>query len=317
MKGQAPRLSVIVPTYERPELLERAFSSLREQTFQDFELLLVDDASRDHGTPRKIAELVARDERVRGLRLERNGGPGSARNAAFPFCRGELVALLDDDDLADPERFARQVALLDGRPEIDWVATAVGWMTSDGNVFQVRPGLIRRGELPEDPAALFRLLALDGNYVPTSTVMVRRRALAGLRFLDGARAGEDWFLFLQLAARGHRLATIPEPLVKVLREPGHVSLMSDKARTFPDQRRVLRELGEWLERDGRGELAALLRPALAQQYLREARFWGGWRALALVLRASLLAPGAPRVGETWRWLAALYADKARRTLRLS
>jgi glycosyltransferase involved in cell wall biosynthesis len=315
MKGRAPRLSVIVPTHERPELLERAYSSLCEQTFQDFELLLVDDASRGDGTPRKISELAARDERVRGLRLEQNGGPGSARNAAFPFCRGELVALLDDDDLADPERFASQVALLDGRPEIDWVATAVGWMTSDGNVFQVRPGLIRRGELPEDPAALFRLLALDGNYVPTTTLMLRRRMLEGVRFLDRARAGEDWFLFLQLAARGHRLATIADPLVKVLREPGHDSLMSDKARGFPDQRRVLRELGPWLERDGRGELAALLRPAMAQQYLREARFWGGWRALLLLLRASLLAPGAPRLGETWRWLAALLADKARRTLR--
>lgn len=311
-ESRPPRLSVIVPTFERPELLERAWESLRAQTFDDFEVLLVDDASPGEGTPRKIAELAARDPRVRGLRLEKNGGPGSARNAAFPLCRGELMALLDDDDLADPERFARQVALLDRRPEIDWVVSAVGWMTADGQVFQVRPGLIRRGELPEEPAALFRLLALDGNYVPTSTLMIRRRAIAGLNFLEGARAGEDWFFFLQLAARGHRLATIAEPLVKVLREPGHASLMSDKARTFPDQRRALRELRPWLEREGRHELAKWLRPAMAQQYLREARYWGGWRALQLLLRASLLAPGAPRLGETWRWLAGLYGDKLRR-----
>lgn len=306
----APRLSVIVPTYERPELLEKTWQSLAAQTFGDFEVLLVDDASPGEKTPRKIAELAARDSRIRALRLEQNGGPGSARNAAFPLCRGELVALLDDDDLNEAERFARQVALLDRRPEIDWVASAVGWIDAAGEVFQVRPGLIRRGELPEDPAALFRLLLLDGNYVPTTSVMMRRSAARGLHFLEGARAGEDWFFFLQLAARGHRLATFAEPLVRVLR--GHDSLMSDKARTFPDQRRVLREIGRWLEQEGRHELAKLLRPATAQQYLREARYWGGWRALRLLLRASLVAPGAPRLGETWRWLAELAATKVRR-----
>lgn len=311
----APRLSVILPTFERPALLEKALASLRAQTFQDFEVLIVDDASRDE-TPRKIAELAAGDRRVRGLRVERNGGPGAARNLALEACRGELVALLDDDDVAVGERFARQIALLDRRPEIDFTVSAVGWTDGRGEIFQVRPGVIRRGELPEEPDALFRFLALDGNYLPTSALMARRAALAGAYFLEEVRAGEDWFFFLQLAALGRRLATLPEPLVLVLRESGHDSLMSDKPRTFGDQRRVLRELAPWLA-ERRRDLSALLRPALAHQYLREARFWGGLRGLALCLRASLLAPRAPRVDETWRFFAALGRDKLRRLLRLA
>lgn len=307
----APRLSVIVPTFERPELLEKAWQSLRGQTFEDFEILIVDDASRD-GTPAKVAELAARDPRTRGLRLPRNAGPGAARNAAIAACRGELVALLDDDDLAAPERFARQVALLDRRPEIDFTVSTVGWMDERGEVFQVRPGLIRRGELPEDPAALFRLLLLDGNYLPTTTLLARRQALHGAYFLEGVRAGEDWFFFLQLAASGRRLATLPEPLVLARRDEGHVSLMRDKARTFPEQRRVLAALRQWLAEQGRRDLLALCRPALAHQYLREARFWGGRRGLGLLLRAGLLAPGAPRLGETWRFFGGLAREKARR-----
>lgn len=303
-----PRLSVIVPTFERPELLEIAYQSLCAQTFTDFEVIVVDDASKD-ATPQKIAELVARDVRVRFLRLEKNSGPGAARNRALELCRGELVALLDDDDRAAPDRFERQIALLDARPEIDLVASAVGWEDDAGVIFRVSPGLIRRGELPTEAAALFRLLYLDGNYVPTTTLMARRSALQGLFFLEGVRAGEDWHLFLQAAARGHRLAAVPEPLAFARRGTSHNSLMSSKAKTFPCQRRVLRELRSWLERQNLHHPAALHRAAMAQQYLREARFWGGLRALVLCLRASVLAPGAPRLGETWRFVGALALAK--------
>ena len=306
-----PRLTVIVPTFERPDLLEGALASLWAQTYTDFEVLVVDDASGDD-TPRRVAALASREPRLRYLRLPRNGGPGAARNAALAEVRSELVALLDDDDLAVPERFARQIALLDARPEIDFVVAAVGWRKMNGEVFYVSPGKIRRGELPAEPAALFRLLYLDGNYLPTTTLMARRQALAGLYFLEGVRAGEDWFLFLQLAARGHRLATLPEPLVMMLREPGHDSLMSRKERTFAPQRQVLHELRSWLAREGLQPFDSLHRAALAQQYLREARWWGGTRALLLCLRASLLAPGAPRLGETWRWLGGLVLAKLRR-----
>lgn len=303
-----PRLSVIVPTFERPELLEIAYQSLCAQTFTDFEVIVVDDASKD-ATPQKIAELVARDARVRFLRLERNSGPGAARNRALEMCRGELVALLDDDDRAAPDRFERQIALLDQRPEIDLVASAIGWEGDDGHVFRILPGILCRGELPADAAGLFRFLYLEGNYVPTSSLLARRSALQGLSFLEGVRAGEDWFFLLQATARGHRLAALPEPLAFARRGTSHISLMSSKAKTFPFQRRVLRELRSWLEQQNLHHPAALHRAAMAQQYLREARFWGGLRALVLCLRASVLAPGAPRLGETWRFVGALVLAK--------
>lgn len=308
-----PRLSVIVPTHERPALLEKAWESLAAQSFGDFEALIVDDASAD-ATPEKIAELARRDPRVRGLRLARNAGPGAARNAAIAASRGELVALLDDDDLAAPERFARQVALFAARPEVGLLVSAVGWMDGSGEVYQVRPGLLRRGELPEDPRALFRFLLLEGNYLPTTALMARREALAGIRFLEGVRAGEDWFFFLQATALGRLVATQPEPLVRVLREPGHASLMADKGKAFAGQRRALAELRCWLRGQGLAELERLWPAGLAQQYLREARYWGGLRAAGLCLKASLTAPGAPRLGETWRWLAGQAGAKLRRAV---
>lgn len=307
-EGHRPRLSVIVPTFERPELLEIAYQSLRAQTFTDFEVIVVDDASGDD-TPQKIAELAAHDARVRGLRLERNSGPGAARNRALELCRGELVALLDDDDRAAPDRFERQIALLDQRPEIDLVASTIGWEGDDGVVFRILPGILRRGELPDNAAGLFRFLYLEGNYVPTSSLLARRAALQGLTFLEGVRAGEDWFFLLQATGRGHRLAALPEPLAFARRGTGHNSLMSSKAKTFPFQRRVLRELRSWLDQQGLHHPSALHRAAMAQQYLREARFWGGLRAVLLCLRASVLAPGAPRLGETWRFLGALALGK--------
>lgn len=309
MTSQAPpRLSVIVPTFERPHLLEIAYQSLRAQTFTDFEVIVVDDASGD-ATPQKIAELEVRDPRVRSLRLKTNSGPGAARNRAIALCRGELIALLDDDDRAAPERFAKQIALLDQRPEIDLVASTVGWEGDDGLIFRIHPGILRRGELPTDAESLFRFLYLESNHLPTSSLLARRSALAGLNFLEGVRAGEDWYWLLQATARGHRIAALPEPLAFLRRGTSHNSLMSNKPQIFPFQRQVLREIRNWLDREGLHQSAALHRAALAHQYLREARFWGGLRAAWLCLRATALAPGAPRIAEAWRWLAGLALAK--------
>lgn len=105
------RVSVIVPVYQVEAYLPRCLDSLLAQTFSDFELILVDDGTRD-GCPAIMDAYAARDPRIRQVRKE-NGGLSSARNAGLDVARGEYVAFVDSDDVAEPDLLADTVALAD------------------------------------------------------------------------------------------------------------------------------------------------------------------------------------------------------------
>ena len=104
-----PTFTVIVPTYERPGLLAKTLDSILAQTFEDFECLVVDDASPNPA-------VVPDDPRVRLLRMDENGGEPVARNAGLAAARGRYVTFVDDDDLYTPDRLAIAIEALGRAP---------------------------------------------------------------------------------------------------------------------------------------------------------------------------------------------------------
>jgi len=105
-----PRVTVIIPTYNREKLILKALDSVFKQTFQDFEILIIDDASTDN-TEKVIEEL--NHPKVKFLKMEKNGGQCIARNFGITQVSGEFVAFLDSDDEWLPEKLERQVELFD------------------------------------------------------------------------------------------------------------------------------------------------------------------------------------------------------------
>ncbi len=105
-----PRVSVIIPTYNRDKLILKALDSIFNQTFKDFEILIIDDASTDN-TEQVIQEM--NHPQIRYFKLEKNGGQCIARNFALQHVKGEFVAFLDSDDEWLPEKLEKQVALFD------------------------------------------------------------------------------------------------------------------------------------------------------------------------------------------------------------
>lgn len=105
------RVSVIVPVYQVEAYLPRCLDSILAQTFTDFELILVNDGTKD-GCPRIMQEYADRDARIRQVHKE-NGGLSSARNAGLDIARGEYVAFIDSDDYVDPDLLADAVAAAD------------------------------------------------------------------------------------------------------------------------------------------------------------------------------------------------------------
>ncbi len=115
---QHPAISVIMPTYNRAELLPRAINSILWQTYKDFEFIIVDDGSTDD-TARLLKEYADKDKRIRILRNEKNKGIAYSRQRGLDAARGKYIAVMDSDDWSVPERLQKQIDFMDKNPEID------------------------------------------------------------------------------------------------------------------------------------------------------------------------------------------------------
>ncbi len=199
---RTPAISVIMPVYNGKAFLSDAIRSVLDQSFGDFELLVVDDASTD-GSAKAIAGF--RDERLKLIRLKKNRGLAGARNRALAEARGKYIAFLDCDDTSEPGRFQRQWQHLERRPDIGLIATWTDLFGTDSG-----PGC-RSSESPEQIDA--RLLFEDP--IATSSVMLRRSLLDGEEGPFDTRfpPAEDYQLWTRLA-RKTRLAVLPVVLVR-------------------------------------------------------------------------------------------------------
>lgn len=198
-------VSVILPTYNRAPLLPRAINSVLKQTYTDFELIVVDDASQDNT---RAVVLAFTDERVRYLRQANNGGVAAARNAGIAASAGHFLAFQDSDDLWHPHKLARQMqAWSEVGPE-----TAVIY-----SQFWRQKGQ-RRTLFPSATDNLsgdILDVLLWQNVITTQAALARRDSLAQVGgFDERLPCLVDWELWLRMASC-FRFRFLAEPLVTV------------------------------------------------------------------------------------------------------
>ena len=296
-----PLVSVVIATHNRQDLLPEAVKSIQHQTCTDVEIIIVDDASQDN-TPAVIARLAESDPRIRALRSEKNVGPSKARNMGVAISIGQYIAIMDDDDLAEPQRLAIQIATMEENPGLEFVFSSVAWVNEAMEQTGVFPGIVESGEFPSDSTGVFKLLYLESNKIPNQTITTKRSLWKRFSYPEQIRIGEDWFLFMQLAAKGVRMKPIPTPLVRVRRGDNRKGLMNSDLNTiFDSQREVLRMIRLWLSEEGIHEFDYLHKPALANQILRESRHFVGIKGLMMIARSFLLWSRNPKVKEQLRW----------------
>ena len=226
-----PLVSVIIPTFNRAYCLGKAIESVRTQTHQNTEILVLDDGSTD-GTRDLIEQSYAGDPRVRYF-FHENRGVTATRNRGIPLCRGDFVALLDSDDTWYPWKIELQLACLRERPEVGMVWTdmeAVGptgqlvsrsylrtmysgydWFPRKADLFpqsfslaEIAPGLgpVTQGRRLYTGQIFSQMIM--GNLVHTSTVLIRRERLEKVRgFNEALRiSGEDYDFHLRTCREG-------------------------------------------------------------------------------------------------------------------
>lgn len=212
-EGMSPLVSVLMPAYNAGRYIAESVESVRGQTFQDWELVVVDDGSADD-TGEVARRLAAADARVRYVRRP-NGGQAAARNTGLAEARGRLVAFLDADDLWLPGKLAAQLAVLE-ETGVDLVYTDGHFFSDDGaeseERFDILPGEARGVEM-------FRVL-FNSNRIGTLSVLVKREALDAVGLFDEDRLYqncEDYDLWLRLARWGASFYGMTEKLMRYRR----------------------------------------------------------------------------------------------------
>ncbi len=222
-----PMHSVIVPAYNAADTIGQAIRSVRAQTAQSFEVIVVDDGSTD-ATPRLLEEMAGDDRRIRVTRQD-NAGPSAARNLAIAQATGTHLTFLDSDDLLMPRYLEAMEQTLAEEPRIG-LAYARSWVLDEA----AGGGRVRRAAWPaprhvpgfgEDPVeprdAVIALAA--GNYVG-AVQTARRVAIQQVGGLDdGLHQAEDYDLWLRIAIAGFRVVSAPGTLAVVRNRAGSLS----------------------------------------------------------------------------------------------
>ena len=200
-QGSVPKITVAMPVFNGGPHLRLAVLSIVGQTFPDWELLIIDDGSTDNAL-QDIADI--HDSRIRILRDGSNKGLAARLNEAIDLARGQYFARMDHDDVSYPERFARQIALLESNPDLDVVAVRAVTI-SDGNELVGRfPGPLSHREICARP--------WQGFYFPHPTWMGQTTWFRTHRYASPAPYYcEDQELLLRSHAKS-RFATVDQVL---------------------------------------------------------------------------------------------------------
>jgi glycosyl transferase family 2 len=204
-----PQISVVMPVRDGARWLGEAVASVQDQTFADFELIIVDDGSADE-TPHLIEARAASDPRIRAIRQARLGLV-PALNRGLAEARGRLVARLDADDRAHPERLQRQSQYLDGHPEIGLLGSWADKIDEQGSsVGTLKP--------PARPEQLAPLLVRMNPFLHSS-IMLRKAVLQKVGVYRPAFEGaEDYDLWLRMSEVA-KIANLPECLLQYRLHP--------------------------------------------------------------------------------------------------
>jgi glycosyltransferase involved in cell wall biosynthesis len=263
-----PRVSVIIPAFNREKTIRRAVESVQRQHFVDLEILVVDDASND--ATRAVVSVIE-EPRLRLIARAQNGGASAARNSGIIAARGDLIAFLDSDDEWMPAKLGRQIDALQSAPSGDCVSCT-------GFIIHLLDHGTTRIQRLEPTVDWARRLAMDCNLGPGTTQLATRQIFERIGLLDETLPRfEDWDWLIRYT-RQHGIVPVPEPLAHVYNRRARLGrVVEESAAIFcskhemtwaalsPDDRRQA-VCDMWLQSVGtyafEGKFFAALAPAL-------------------------------------------------------
>ena len=216
--NNSPLVSIVIPTYNHAPMLQRALATVVEQTYQNWNAIVVNNFSTDN-----TLEVVAafNDPRIQCVNFRNNGVIGASRNEGIALATGKYVAFLDSDDTWFPTKLEKCVEILESGSDL--VCHAEYWVDESGKSRLVAYG-------PSE-AATHHNLIYKGNRISTSATVVRAALLKEVHGFDVSPeliSTEDYDLWIRLAAKSDKFAFISEPLGEYHRHDNNVSANIEK-----------------------------------------------------------------------------------------
>lgn len=206
----SPHISVVIPTYKRPKKLKRAIESVRNQTYRQWELVIVNDAPECD-----INSSLPDDDRITLIQHNKNKGAPAARNTGIQVSKNQYLAFLDDDDTWKPKKLEKQInefsTLSD---EYGFIFTGCDIMSDDSVIKTNRPR--ESGDLFEN--LLFR------NIIPSPTPLIKQECFQQVgKFDTKLSSSQDYDMWLRIA-KEFKFSSIPESLAQIYRDdPDRIS----------------------------------------------------------------------------------------------
>ena len=269
-----PKVSVIIPTYNRAGYVTEAVESVIGQTFEDTEIIVVDDGSTDE-TRRCLGPYMERIE----YEYVENGGPAYARNVGMKMARGEYIAFLDSDDLYYPHKIEMQARFLDNHPDVDLVSSELSAISDRGLLDEFHLRKYHRSAYMDDDSTYERIYSrsmtmpeagldpagwperkvyvgnvfdryFEGLILATNTVMFRRGLLESVGLQDEAYWVFEDYEFVLRIAKACKIAFIDVPTYKLRYHDSQISTVRNKPNGTEILIRKYTNLIEIAERHG-------------------------------------------------------------------
>ena len=211
-----PLVSVIIPTYNRANLLLRAIKSVLSQTYKNLELIIVDDCSTDN-TGEVVRKLQRKDKRIKYIKHRENRGGSAARNTGIKVAKGEYVAFQDSDDKWIQDKLEKQLAVLKKFPDEKTIIYTAFIKIMNKDAFYL-PGK----KVKKKNGMIFNEL-IKNNFIGLPTVLINKSCLDEVGSFDERfPRSQDWELFLRLAKK-FPFEFIDEPLLLVFYQEKSIS----------------------------------------------------------------------------------------------
>ena len=230
-----PKVSIIIPTYNRANFLPRTIKSVLNQTFQDFELIIVDDCSTDN-TQEVVKEFQKKDDRIRYIRLDKNSGaPAHPRNVGIQNARGNFISFLDSDDECFPEKLEKQLELFEKGP------ADLGFVGCNALMVEEKNGkILKEIKLPSFLKRNTFEKLLEHCFMNIS-VLIKSRVLDNVGLFDeNLKFAEDWDMWIRISYK-YNFDFVLKPLLKRYIHGGNVTQTLSVDEKIKDLKYILKK----------------------------------------------------------------------------
>jgi len=197
---ETPLVSIITPSFNSEKFIASTIRSVQDQTYSNWELLIVDDCSTDN-TERIVADFTQNDNRIKFYKLTKNSGPGVARNQAVQMAGGKFIAFLDSDDVWKPEKLSKQTNYLISN-NLPFTFSFYDCIDEEGNPINKRV---------EAPKTLTYFQLFFCNFVGNLTGIYDVDYFGKIP-ISGIRKRQDWMVWLTVLKKIRKAKPIPESL---------------------------------------------------------------------------------------------------------